>query len=527
MRSLLLTGHLGQRICLQMRSAILRQARGLVRRVQQPAAGALAASHAAVSGVHRRCYHVAIVGSGPGGFYTAKYLFKKAAAEVGGPSGSRHVCIDMFERLPVPFGLVRFGVAPDHPEVKNVVKDFTEVAATPDFRFFGNVEVGKDLPLGELRRMYDAVVMCTGAQGERTLGIPGEGLQGVVGAPAFVKWYNGHPDYAALEPRLPGRTAVVLGQGNVALDIARILTRGPQELQPTDIDARALARIAEWQRQGLQTVHLVGRRGFVQAAFTNAELRELLTISDEVLPIVDPEELSLCRNPASEQELAKSRMKKRSVEILEKMAANFAQRESTSKRIIWLRFLLSPAAALPCEDGASISGVRLERTELQGEPGRQTAVKSRSGESLDVDCGLLIRSVGFDLTPVEGLPLDARRRVPHEQGRVDLPGPGGGGLYVSGWAKRGPQGIIASNIADAQETAARIFADLLQCPVAGSRACAGGLEAALGAGGLRTVSFADWQKLEAEERRRGAVDGRVAAKLTDVGEMLRMLDTRP
>lgn len=443
-------------------------------------------------------------------------------------AGSGELRVDMFERLPTPFGLVRFGVAPDHPEVKNVIKDFTEVAASPAFRFFGNVEVGRDVPLEKLRSMYDAVVMCHGAQGEKHLGIPGEDLEGVVGAPAFVKWYNGHPDHAALETRAPGEAAVVLGQGNVALDIARILARGPQELVPTDIDARALARIGEWQRQGLRTVHLVGRRGFVQAAFTNAELRELLTISEEVLPVVDPEELALCQNDASKEELGKSRMKKRSLDILEKMAANFAQRESTSKRVIWLRFLRSPTAVLPAADGG-VGGVRLERTELQGAPGSQRAVPAASGAAEDVPCGLVLRSVGFDLTPLEGLPLDEKRRVPHEHGRVEPPcaaaEAGAGGLYVSGWAKRGPQGIIASNVADARETAASVLKDLVQLG-APARAAAGP-EAALDAAGVRPVSFEDWRRLEAEELRRGAAGGRSAAKLTDVDEMLRLLDTLP
>mmetsp|Transcript_85572 Transcript_85572/g.266352 ORF Transcript_85572/g.266352 Transcript_85572/m.266352 type:complete len:695 (-) Transcript_85572:14-2098(-) len=503
--------------------ALLRTARAVCafeRRCGQGTGAVAFPPRPAPAGGGCRGYHVAVVGSGPAGFYTTKYLFKQAGAAAGAAAGELKV--DMFERLPTPFGLVRFGVAPDHPEVKNVVKDFTEVAATPAFRFFGNVEIGKDLPLGELRRMYDAVVMCTGAQGERLLGIPGEDLPGVVGAPAFVKWYNGHPDHAALEPPEPGETAVVLGQGNVALDIARVLCRPPRELHPTDIDAGALARIGEWQRKGLRTVHLVGRRGFVQAAFTNAELRELLTISDEVLPVVDPEELALCRNAASEQELAKSRMKKRSVSILEQMAANFAQRESTSKRVIWLRFLLSPSAFLASADGGQLAGVRLDRTELQGEPGRQAAVKASSGATEDIACGAVFRSVGFDLTPLEGLPLDGRRRVPHAQGRVELPA-AAGGLYVSGWVKRGPQGIIASNITDAQETSARVLADL-QARESAVAAGPAGLEALLGAAGARVVSFEDWRRLEAEEARRGAADKRLACKLTDVGEMLRLLE---
>lgn len=482
-------------------------------------AGGLAASSPFVRS--QRGYHVAIIGSGPSAFYTAKYLFKQAEAAEKAGKGKSHVGIDMFERLPTPFGLVRFGVAPDHPEVKNVIKDFAEVAKTPGFRFFGNVQIGVHASLGDLRRHYDAVVVCTGAEGERHLGIPGEGLDGVVGAPAFVKWYNSHPDYAHLAPPEPGVAACVVGQGNVALDVARVLVRSSQDLQPTDIDPRALARIAEWQRKGLQTVHIVGRRGFVQAAFTNKELRELDSF-DGVLPIVDPVEMALCRNPASEEELSKSRIKKRSLEILDRMAANFAERKATSKRILWLRFLRGPSAVLADASGASVAGIRLDRTELQGEAGKQVAVRASSGETEDLPCGLVVRSVGFEVVPLEGLPVNSRGRVPHAQGRVEGAGGGAGGLYVAGWIKRGPTGIIASNIADAQESAACVFSDLL----AGgpdSRADPAAVEAVIRSSGTRVVSFADWQKIEAEELRRGQAEGRAAVKLTDVGEMLALL----
>mmetsp|Transcript_96132 Transcript_96132/g.170598 ORF Transcript_96132/g.170598 Transcript_96132/m.170598 type:complete len:476 (+) Transcript_96132:63-1490(+) len=463
-------------------------------------------------GWSRRYHHVAVVGSGPAGFYTAKYLLKKAGEDVK---------IDMFERLPTPFGLVRFGVAPDHPEVKNVINDFTAVAETPGFRFFGNTQVGSNgLSLASLRSLYDAVVLCTGAEGERHLGIPGESLSGVVGAPAFVKWYNSHPDYTNVEVPDPGEAAVVLGQGNVALDVARLLVRSPADLQKTDMDASAVQKIAGWQKAGLRTVHVVGRRGFVQAAFTNAELRELLTCSDEVLPIVDPEELTLCRNPASEEELSKSRMKKRSLDILEKMAANFAERESTSKRILRLHFLRSPVEVSPKQN--AVAGIRLGRTELQGEPGKQVAAKPAVPDDLDIACGLVVRSVGFDLTPFEGLPLNERNRVPHTNGRVESPG-STGGLYVSGWVKRGPTGVVASNIPDAQETAARVLADLAQHSskdwseekIAAAMECTG-----------PTVSFQDWQKLQEEELQRGQSMGKLAAKLTDVEEMLRILGKR-
>jgi len=455
----------------------------------------------------RRNYHVAVVGSGPAGFYTSKYLFKKAGDKVK---------IDMFERLPTPFGLVRFGVAPDHPEVKNVINDFGAVAEMKNFKYYGNVEVGTQPSLEALRKTYDAVVLCTGASGERILGIPGEDSLGVLGAPAFVKWYNGHPDYKDLQlPKSAGESAVVLGQGNVALDVARLLVRSPKELDATDMERDAVNAIAAWQQAGLRTVHIVGRRGFVQAAFTNAELRELLTCSEDVLPVVDPDELALCRNAASEEELSKSRMKKRSVDILEKMAANFADVEKTSKRVLRLHFLRSPQEVL--SEGGFVTGIRLARMQLQGEAGRQVAAPS-SDAALDISCGLVVRSVGFDILPFQGLPLKSNR-VPHTQGCVEQSSDDLGGLYVSGWLKRGPQGIIASNIGDAQETAAKLWSDLQS---QNAKATAESFVTSLQST-TAVVGFQDWKRLEAEELRCGQEMGKAAAKFTKVPEMLKFL----
>ncbi|CAJ1419929.1 unnamed protein product [Effrenium voratum] len=383
-----------------------------------------------------RQYHVAVVGSGPAGFYTSKFLLKK----------DESMKIDMFERLPTPFGLVRFGVAPDHPEVKNVINDFTAVAAAPNFRFFGNTEIGPEVPLERLRQIYDAVILCSGASGERRLGIPGEDAFGVVGAPAFVKWYNSHPDYQELQFNPPGEAAVVVGQGNVALDVARLLLRSPPDLHATDMDSKAVEAITGWQKAGLRTVHIVGRRGFIQAAFTNAELRELLT-TDGLLPVVDPEELALCRNEASEAELKKSRMKQRSLDILQKMVANFSELESTSKRILRFHFLRSPLEVLSTQ--GALTGIRMSRNQLSGEPGKQQATPADASQNLEVSCGLLVRSVGFDILPMAGLPLSSNR-VPHRNGCVESAGPGSAGLYVSGWLKRGPTGIIGSNIGAAR-----------------------------------------------------------------------------
>mmetsp|Transcript_31481 Transcript_31481/g.83937 ORF Transcript_31481/g.83937 Transcript_31481/m.83937 type:complete len:504 (-) Transcript_31481:322-1833(-) len=458
-----------------------------------------------------RAHHVAVVGSGPAGFYTSKYMMRH--------SSQPHV--DMFERLPTPFGLVRFGVAPDHPEVKNVTNDFTDVAASPRFRFFGNVEIGRDLTLSDLQKSYDAVVICVGAQGERLMDIPGEGLRGVAGGPEFVKWYNSHPDHVGLELPGPGDTAVVVGQGNVALDIARVLARAPSDLSGTDINPRALRQIGIWQQRGLHTVHVVGRRGFVQAAFTNKELRELTTLTD-VLPVVDPVELELCRNAASLQELAKDRAKKRSVPILDKMAENFALRASTSKRVIWLRFLLSPSEILDTGAG-SVAGMRFDRNELKGEVGRQVASRLAPTVSETLPCGLIVRSVGFQLTQLDGLPLNGQGRVNHRAGLVEQPGisPSSAALFVSGWHKNGPTGVIATNIPDSQETAASVLGDLSRRQ---SHACPETVEQTLKQRGINVVTFQDWKAVEAEELRRGAEDQKVALRLTDASEMLRLVE---
>jgi len=426
--------------------------------------------------------------------------------------------VDMYERLPTPFGLVRFGVAPDHPEVKNVINDFSAVAENARFRFFGNVEVGKDVSMDLLEKAYDAVVVCTGAQGERKLQIPGEDAPGVMGAPAFVKWYNGHPDHQSEIEQLPenvGSGIAVVGNGNVALDVARLLLKEPGELRQTDMCDAAIDRIGMWQSRGLQTVHVLGRRGVVQAAFTNKELRELLDVSG-VLPVVDPEELSLSMNDASEKELATNRPKKRSLEIINKMVANFADRESTSKRVLWLRFLAAPTEVLAGSDG-TCSALRWQRTQLSGEAGKQS-VKVMDSEPQQIDCGLVVRSVGFDLTQMPGVPIDSRNRIPHKSGRVDAGE--GRRLYVAGWAKRGPTGVIASNIPDAQETANTVWADLSS---RSSAAHVSAAEDALRACSAQVVSFSDWMKLQAKEQERGAQEDRPARKLTDIDEMLRLL----
>jgi NADPH-dependent glutamate synthase beta subunit-like oxidoreductase len=443
-------------------------------------------------------------------------LFKDADAGVK---------IDMFERLPTPFGLVRAGVAPDHPEVKNVIHEFDKVVGDTKgrFRYFGNVTIGNDLSLEHLSQQYDAVVFCTGAEGEQRLGIAGEDLSGVVDAQHFCKWYNGHPEHTQLHPdpgSNVGEAAMVIGQGNVALDVARILCKSPDELHATDIADHAIDVFKRWQKD-LRTVHVVGRRGFAQAAFTNKEVRELTNCSEHILPVVDPMELELCMDSESQKIVQKERPKKRQLEILKKMADNFAKRDSTSKRVIQLHFLQSPVEILGSGDPPQAMGVRLQRMELQGDVGAQRAVPAASGEQCTLHCGLVIRSIGFGMSVPEGLPKDHRGKVPQQEGRVSLPENHSlpkENLYVCGWLKRGPTGVILASITDAQEVASRILTDLrglkhsTHIPE---------VEAMLGT--KQIVSFDDWRRLEKEEASRGASTGKVAAKITNVDEMLQLV----
>ena len=430
---------------------------------------------------------VAIVGSGPAGFYTADALLK---------SEDPQVAVDLLDRLPTPWGLVRLGVAPDHENIKAVSRAFEKTAARPGFRFFGNVEVGSTVSHEELLSIYDAVVYTVGAQTDRRLGVPGEDLPGSWPATAFVAWYNGHPDFQDLPFDLGCERVVVIGNGNVAIDCARMLALTAEELAPTDtIDDAAEAIAASPVREIL----MLGRRGPVQAAFTPPELKELGELADAA-PVVDPHDLEL--DPASKEALELDRDRaRRNYDLLQEYAARAP--DEKARRIV-LRFLVSPIAILGDE---RVEAVEIVRNELVVEDGR--IVARPTGETETIPCGLVLRSVGYQGVPLPGVPFDEQRgTIPNANGRVE----GTERTYVAGWIKRGPSGVIGTNKKDATETVELLLADARAGAL--SVESTESLEELLDRKDARYVEYAGWQAIDAAERAAGEPLGRPRVKLT-------------
>ena len=423
---------------------------------------------------------VAVVGAGPAGFYAAGALLA---------SEDPPVEVDLIDRLPTPWGLVRLGVAPDHPNIKAVSRAFERIAVHPGFRFLGNVEVGRDVTHAELADLYGAVVYAFGAQTDRRLGIPGEDLPGSWPATAFVAWYNGHPDFQDLEFDLSHERAVVIGNGNVALDVARMLALTPDELRPTDTTDEAIAAI---NAAGVREIVVVGRRGPVQAAWTPVEVGELGELAGADI-LVDPAELEL--DPASEAELeAAPPTVKRNVEHLRSYAARAPEGKP---RAIRLRFLRSPVAILGEE---RVEAIELVRNELVD--GRAVA----TDEHETIPCGIVFRSVGYRGVALPGVPFDdGSGTIPNEGGRIEP------GLYAAGWIKRGPSGVIGTNKKDAAETIELLLEDAR----AGTLPQRGGgtLEDLLGGRGTDAVMYAGWQAIDEAERSAGEPHGRPRIKL--------------
>ena len=456
-----------------------------------------------VLGTRENPLRVAVVGSGPSGFYAAESLLQS----------DKKVLVDMFERLPAPYGLVRYGVAPDHPKIKNVIKIYERIAETPGFAFLGNVTIGRDISIQELRNFYDVILLAYGAPSDRNLGIPGEDLHGSYTATEFVAWYNGHPDYRDRKFDLSGKVAVVIGQGNVAADVCRILCKTPEELKNTDIASYALEALAQSK---VQEVHMVGRRGPAQAAFTPIEIREFGELAD-CDPVVSPAELEL--NPASraELEIAKELTRKKNIETLQKFASLGA---SSKRKKFFVRFLRSP---VEIKGGGRVERIVLEKNRLEGEPGRQKA--KGTGEKEEMACGLLFRSVGYHGVPTPGVPFDERAGViPNHEGRVTESERVVPGLYAAGWIKRGPTGVIGTNKADSNETVRHILEDAPQLPPATRRDTRALLES-LKKKGVRVVSFPDWKRIDAREIARGVPAGKPREKFTSVAEMFSVLNS--
>lgn len=451
---------------------------------------------------------IAIVGAGPAGFYTAAALLGQADA-----FGAKDFRIDLFDRLPTPYGLVRFGVAPDHPKIKEVVRVFERVALDPRLRFLGNVEYGRDFALADLRAHYHQAVFAVGGPSDRRLGIPGEDLAGSHSSTALVAWYSAHPDFLDLPVDLDGPSAAVIGAGNVAVDVARILGRNPADLATTDISDGALAAL---RASRIRDVHFLVRRGPVQAKWSPGELKELAHLEGVDL-VIDPRELEL--DAGSEHELADDPQAQKNLELLRALA----ERSSTgAPRRIHLHFRVSPVA-IEGENG-KVAGVRLERNRLTGEAGNLRA--EGTGERSLLPANLVVRAVGYRSLPLAGLPFDTKAAIiPNRAGRVIEPASGEPlpGLYVSGWVKRGPTGLIGSNKPDGFETAAAMLED--------SAALApmprGEIDDLLAARHLRPVDFAAWKRLDRIEVERGREAGRPRVKFGRIEEMLAALDELP
>lgn len=453
---------------------------------------------------------VAIVGAGPAGFFAAAALLR---------SRTPAVQVDLIERLPTPFGLVRGGVAPDHPSIKAMTRVFERTAAHPGLRFFGHVEVGRDVSVDELRLSYDALLFAHGADGARPLGIPGEALPGCHAAGAFVGWYNGHPDHAALRPELGVTRAVVVGQGNVALDVARVLARPAAQLEGTDLAADALAAL---RASTIEEVVVLGRRGPAQAAFSPAALRELSELEGVEL-VIDPAELALDAVSAAQVAAAPKGSAAHNLALLRELAGRPPR---GAARTLRLGFLRSPEALLPGPAGR-VAALRLGRNRL--EAGVDGALRARpSGEREGLEAGLVVIAAGFTLRPMPGLPVDpARGTVANEGGRV-LASPGGDvwpGCYVAGWAAEGPRGLIGDQKRAAEHLAARLLEDAAQGALAAREAPTDpdALPRLLRARAVRSVSFADWQRLDQLERAHGQARGAPRVKLTRIDEMLAAL----
>ena len=431
---------------------------------------------------------VAVVGSGPAGFYATGALLD---ADVP-------VEVDMIERLPTPWGLVRLGVAPDHPKLKTVSRAFERIAAKPGYRFIGNVEVGRCLTHEDLTRLYDAVIYAVGAQTDKRLGIPGEDLPGSSSATEFVAWYNGHPDYQDLEFDLDVDRAVVIGNGNVALDVARMLALTREELEPTDTTDPAIEAIAE---STVKEIIIVGRRGPAQASWTTQELKEMGELAGADVK-VDATEL--------EGAVAEDTNTQRNLEVLRE----FAERPSTGKSVT-VRFLFfrSPTVIHGAE---KVESIELVRNRLEERDGRLVAVPTDERET--IDCGLVFRSVGYRGVPLSELPFDERRGTIHNEGGrvVDA-----SGVYCAGWIKRGPTGIIGTNKKDATETVESLLEDVRDGRVVhADDATAEAVDALLAERGVQPVLYAGWVGIDELERAAGEKLGRPRVKLRTWDELL-------
>jgi ferredoxin--NADP+ reductase len=451
---------------------------------------------------------VAIIGAGPAGFYAAERLFKESELVIE---------VDLYDRLPTPFGLVRNGVAPDHQKIKSVTAAFDRIAANPRFRFFGHVELGSDVTVDDLKAHYHQILYSTGAQTDRPLGIPGDDLIGSHPATEFVAWYNGHPDYRDCEFDLSQESVAVVGVGNVAVDVARILCRTPEELLKTDIADYALEQL---RTSRVKEVTILGRRGPAQAAFTAPEAKELGELAD-CDTIVPADEAEL--DPLSQASLAGAdRAELRKVEFIQELARR--QPVGKSKRLT-LRFLVSPVELIGDENGR-VKQMRLVRNVLYATDAGSLRPKA-TDQFETLDAGLVFRSIGYRGVPLPGVPFhDSWGVIPNAGGRVLDPDSREPllGQYTAGWIKRGPTGVIGTNKPDAAETVEAMLADARAGKVLSpANATATAAEALVRGRQAHVVSYDDWRRLDALELSHGKEQGRPRVKFTRVDDMLAAL----
>lgn len=435
--------------------------------------------------------HIAIVGSGPAGYYTAE-----AAQKVFGED----VRIDVFDKLPVPYGLIRTGVAPDHQSIKGVSRRYEKTALSENVRFVGNVAVGRDIEIAELQQLYDAVVLATGAPTDRPLGMPGQQLGNVFGSAAFVGWYNGHPEFAQLNPDLSGETAVVIGMGNVALDVARILSKTTEEFAGSDIVTHAFDAL---QASRIERIVILGRRGPHQIMMTPKELGELGKL-ERAAPHVDAADLP----DIGEDAMLEPGLRK-SVTLLREFAATPEHIRAEKRIAVEFAFLVQPVALIGKDN---VEAIKVERTVL--EKGRAVG----TGEIEDLPASLIVSCIGYSTAAIPGVPFDTRAgRFANDDGRI-MPG-----LYCVGWAKRGPSGTIGTNKPDGTGVVAHIEADIASGALGwGGKQGRAGFDEFAAAKALDVVTFQDWKKIE-EAETTAARSGSPREKFVDIAAMIKAL----
>jgi len=443
----------------------------------------------------RIAVRVAVIGSGPAGIYTAQALTD--------PAARTKVQVDVYDRLPVPYGLVRYGVAPDHPKIKSIIKQLRKVMQRPDVRFLGNVRLGRDVTLAELRAYYDAVVVASGASADRALSVPGEDLPGSISATEFVSWYSGHPDAVVDGIAVTATSVAVVGAGNVALDVARMLLSSVERLRATDVPEHVLTELST---SPVRDVYILARRGVAQAKFSSKELHEIGELPD-VDVLMRPHDLRL--DEPTQNELNGDPARHHAVDVLR----SFAQREPQGRtKRLHFRFMLRPHAVTGTD---RVDGLDVEHTAFDNS-GRLIG----TGQMERLPVQLVVRSVGYRGLPTEGLPFDAAAgTIPHRHGAVLAEGRPVPGMYVAGWIKHGPNGLIGANRKDASDTVATLFADLPGMPSAPRRETDELLDV-LRSRGVDVVDWAGWQRIDAAEIDKGEPIGRSRVKIHEWAELL-------